>query len=43
MLKYKCKSHRGRSPNNKTDALCSVEVTNGITHAFATVIPDKKK
>ncbi|KAM0674204.1 hypothetical protein GVAV_002278 [Gurleya vavrai] len=25
MLNFKCKSHRGRSPENKTDALCIVE------------------
>jgi transposase-like protein len=41
MLNYKCKSHRGRSPSNRTDSLCIVEVRNGITRAFACVIPDK--
>ncbi|KAM0688209.1 hypothetical protein COBT_000539, partial [Conglomerata obtusa] len=30
MMIYKCKSHRGRSPTNRTDALCMVEVLNGI-------------
>lgn len=42
MLNYKCKSHRGRSPDNRTDALCIVEVKNGITRAFACTIPNKK-
>ncbi|KCZ79109.1 hypothetical protein H312_03508, partial [Anncaliia algerae PRA339] len=42
MLNYKCKSHRGRSPQNKTDALCIVEVGNQITRAFATIIENKK-
>lgn len=41
MLNFKIKSHRGRSPTNKTDALCMVEVLNGIERAYATVIPDK--
>ena len=38
MLNYKCKSHRGRSPGNRTDSLCIVEVTNKITRAFACVL-----
>lgn len=42
MLNYKAKSHRGRSPRNKTDALCIVEISNGITRAFATTIPNKQ-
>ncbi|MGL5706893.1 MAG: transposase, partial [Aeromonas sp.] len=42
MLNFKCKSHRGRSPNNRTDALCVVEVSSGIQRVFATIIPDKK-
>ena len=42
MLNYKCKSHRGRSPNNKTDSLSIVEIDQGITRCFATVIPNKK-
>lgn len=41
MLNYKCKSHRGRSASNKTDALCIIEYENNITRAFATIIPDK--
>jgi transposase-like protein len=41
MLTYKCKSHRGRSPNNRTDSLCIVEVTNRITRAFACVLENK--
>ncbi|KCZ75988.1 hypothetical protein H311_03023 [Anncaliia algerae PRA109] len=28
MLNYKAKSHRGRSPGNKTDAICIVEISN---------------
>ncbi|KAG0419258.1 hypothetical protein DMUE_6377, partial [Dictyocoela muelleri] len=42
MLNFKCKSHRGRPPGNKTDALCIIEINNKITRVFATVIPDKK-
>lgn len=42
MLNFKCKSHRGRSPNNRTDALCIVEVNNGISRAFAQIIPNKE-
>ncbi|KCZ76629.1 hypothetical protein H311_02369, partial [Anncaliia algerae PRA109] len=42
MLNFKCKSHRGRSPSNKTDALCIVEVDQKITRAFAKIIPNKK-
>lgn len=43
MLNYKCKNHRGRSPQNDTDALCIVEFKENITRAFATVIPDKSQ
>ena len=43
MLNYKCKSHRGRSPENRTDSLCIVECRNSITKAFACIIPNKKK
>lgn len=42
MLNYKCKSHRGRSSENKTDALCIVEVGINIIRVFACTIPDKK-
>ena len=44
MMNYKCKSHIGSSPQNRTDALSIVGVDqNGhITRAFAKVIPDKK-
>lgn len=42
MMNYKCKSHRGRSPSNRTDALCIIEMSNSIVRAFACVIPDKK-
>jgi hypothetical protein len=41
MLNYKCKSHRGRSPLNKTDSLEIVEVRNHITRVFACIIPNK--
>jgi transposase-like protein len=41
-LNYKVKAHRGRSPVNKTDALCIVEVEEHITRAFACVIENKK-
>ena len=41
MLNYKCKSHRGRSPTNRTDSLCIIEYVNHITRAYATVIPNK--
>lgn len=41
MLNFKAKSHRGRSPLNKSDALCIVEVGNRIMRAFACIIPDK--
>ncbi len=43
MLNYKCKSHRGRSPTNRTDSLVIVEVRNHITRAYAKVIPIKTK
>ena len=42
MLNYKCKSHRGRSPTNRTDALCIIEFENEITRVFTRVINDKK-
>lgn len=42
MLNFKCKSHRGRSTTNKTDALCIVEYDGEITRVFATTIIDKK-
>ncbi|KAG0442117.1 hypothetical protein DMUE_0523 [Dictyocoela muelleri] len=43
MINYKCKSHRGRSARNRTDAICIVEVREGIERAYARVIPDKRK
>ncbi|KCZ81208.1 hypothetical protein H312_01354 [Anncaliia algerae PRA339] len=43
MLNYKCKSHRGRSPENKTDSLCIVEVSDKILRAYATIISKKKE
>ncbi|KAG0423924.1 hypothetical protein DMUE_6117 [Dictyocoela muelleri] len=42
MLNYKCKSHRGRSASNRTDALCIVECSSGITRAYAQVIEDRR-
>lgn len=41
MLNYKCKSHRGRSPSNKTDSLCIVEFCGHITRCYAKIIPNK--
>ncbi|KCZ79342.1 hypothetical protein H312_03264 [Anncaliia algerae PRA339] len=43
MLNYKCKSHRGRSSRNKSDALCIVEYDGHITREFAVLIPNKKE
>lgn len=43
MLNYKCKSHRGRSPLNRTDSLCIIEYEGRILRAFATVIPNKSQ
>lgn len=42
MLNYKCKSHRGRSAANHTDALCIVEASEGAKRVFACTINDKK-
>ncbi|KAG0430428.1 hypothetical protein DMUE_5661 [Dictyocoela muelleri] len=41
MLNYKVKSHRGRAPENKTDALCIIEYENEIKRVFACVIDNK--
>jgi transposase-like protein len=41
-LDFKVKSHRGRAPENKTDALCIIEYDTSITRAFSCVISDKK-
>jgi transposase-like protein len=41
MLNYKCKSHRGRSLDNRTDALFIVEVGTKIQKIYAEIIPDK--
>ena len=43
MLNYKCKSHRGRSPTNRTDALCIIECGEHVNRVFACVIPDKRQ
>lgn len=42
MLNYKVKSHRGRAPSNRSDALVIVEYVNSVTRVFACVIQDKK-
>ncbi|KCZ73981.1 hypothetical protein H311_05058, partial [Anncaliia algerae PRA109] len=42
MLNFKVKSHRGRAPSNKTDALCIIELNSFRNRAFATILPDKK-
>ncbi|KCZ76670.1 hypothetical protein H311_02327 [Anncaliia algerae PRA109] len=42
MLNFRCKSHRGRSPQNRTDALCIIEYDGKITRAFAKVIANKE-
>ncbi|KCZ75046.1 hypothetical protein H311_03983 [Anncaliia algerae PRA109] len=42
MLNYRRRSHRGRSPSNKLDFLCIVEVSNKIIIAFPTLFPTKK-
>ncbi|KCZ80839.1 hypothetical protein H312_01722 [Anncaliia algerae PRA339] len=41
MMNHKCKSQRGRSPSNKTDAIRIIEFNNEITRCYATIIPDK--
>ncbi|KCZ78507.1 hypothetical protein H311_00462 [Anncaliia algerae PRA109] len=42
MLNFRCKSHCGRSPQNRTDALCTIEYDGKITRAFAKVIANKE-
>ncbi|KCZ80230.1 hypothetical protein H312_02380 [Anncaliia algerae PRA339] len=42
MMNYKCKSHRGRSPENKSDALCIIEFRDKITRVYCTLIENKK-
>ncbi|KCZ82413.1 hypothetical protein H312_00071 [Anncaliia algerae PRA339] len=42
MLNFRCKSHRGRSPQNRTDALCIIEYDGKITRAFAKIIANKE-
>ncbi|KAG0438258.1 hypothetical protein DMUE_3196 [Dictyocoela muelleri] len=41
-VNYKCKSHRGWSPKNRTDALRIVEIRNVIERAYACGIPNNK-
>ncbi|KCZ78953.1 hypothetical protein H311_00006 [Anncaliia algerae PRA109] len=43
MLNFKSKSHRGRLPLNKTDALVIVEVNNIVSQIYSEVIENKKK
>ncbi|KAG0441064.1 hypothetical protein DMUE_1322 [Dictyocoela muelleri] len=43
MTNYKCKSHSSRSSSNRAEALCIVEVINGIIKVFATVVQDKTR
>lgn len=43
MPNYRCKSHGGRSPYNRTDSLCIIEYDNSITRAFAKIIPNKRQ
>ncbi|KAG0438117.1 hypothetical protein DMUE_3290 [Dictyocoela muelleri] len=40
-LNYKVKSHIGRVPENKTDALCIIDYENEIKRVFACVIDNK--
>ncbi|KCZ76524.1 hypothetical protein H311_02473 [Anncaliia algerae PRA109] len=42
MLNFKAKSHRGRSPDNKTDCISIVECTNEIVRAYPKIIPNKE-
>ncbi|KAG0442783.1 hypothetical protein DMUE_0007 [Dictyocoela muelleri] len=42
MLNFKAKSHRCRSPSNRTFAICIVETSNNIIKAFAKITPNKK-
>lgn len=42
MLNFKCKSHRGRSPTNRTDSISIIEFGSFTTRVFAKVIPNKE-
>lgn len=42
MMNFKCKSHRGRNPENRTDALCIVECSPHIIRVWAQTIADKR-
>lgn len=42
MLNFKCKSHRGRSSENRTDALVIAETRGITTRIFARIIPNKQ-
>ncbi|KAM0687533.1 hypothetical protein COBT_001222 [Conglomerata obtusa] len=42
MLNFKCKSHRGLTANNRTDALCILETNTGRKRVFACIFQDKK-
>jgi hypothetical protein len=44
MLNFSCKSHRGRSTTNRTDAIVLVEVRDGVVQrVWAEVILNKRK
>ncbi|KAG0420036.1 hypothetical protein EQH57_0322 [Dictyocoela roeselum] len=43
MLNYKVKSHRGRPPKNRTDALCIIEFDGEIKRVFACIIENKEE
>ncbi|KAG0420347.1 hypothetical protein EQH57_0186 [Dictyocoela roeselum] len=42
-LNYKVKSHRGRPPENRTDALCIIEFYGEIKRVFACIIDNKEE
>ncbi|KCZ78476.1 hypothetical protein H311_00492 [Anncaliia algerae PRA109] len=42
MFKFRCKSHRGRSPSNKDDALCIVEVNKKYPEFLQLLLRIKK-
>lgn len=43
MFNYKCKTHRFRSPNNKTDALAISDINNIVVQICAEIIENKMK
>ncbi|KCZ77689.1 hypothetical protein H311_01297 [Anncaliia algerae PRA109] len=42
VLNYKCKSHQGRLPHDRTDSLCIVELKEKIIRSFTCAIPNKE-